>query len=107
MTPIAELSLDLDGETDCVAVRLFAPERLIGEPGWRCRYEIDEPFGCYREAYGEWSLQAVALAIKALSSDLYGSDVYLEGRLGVAGELGGYLGIPAPNAFLKKAPFPF
>lgn len=107
MIVIAELPLELAGSKEHLTARLFAPEKLDDGPGWRCRYEIGEPIGCGRDIYGEWSLQALSLAIKNLSSDLYGSDEYKDGRLGVAGEYGGYLGIPAPNVFLDQAPYPF
>ncbi|WP_337187509.1 hypothetical protein [Phenylobacterium sp.] len=107
MTVIAELSLDLAGTTQKVTVRLFAPEELKDGPGWRCRYEIGEPISHDQDIYGEWSLQALMLALKGLSSDLYGSDEYKEGRLGIEGQFGGYLGIPAPNVFLNQAPYPF
>jgi hypothetical protein len=107
MTVIAELSLDLAGAKEKVIVRLFAPERLEDAPGWRCRFEIGKPISYGRAIYGEWSLQALTLALKGLSSNLYGSDEYKEGRLGLEGEFKGYLGIPAPSAFLDQAPYPF
>ncbi len=52
-------------------------------------------------------MQALALALKGLSSALYGSEAYSAGQLGLYGEFGGYLGIPAPSIFLDEAPFPF
>ena len=107
MTVIAELSLDLAEEREKVAVRLFAPERLEEGPGWKCRFEIGEPIKYGRYIFGESSLQALVLAVKILSSELYGSDEYKTGVLGIDGEFRGYLGIPAPNVFLDKAPFPF
>ena len=107
MTIIAELPLDLAGREGTVAARLFAPERCAEGPSWICRFEIGEPFSYGLNVAGESSLQALALALKGLSSALYGSEAYSAGQLGIYGEFGGYLGIPAPSIFLDEAPFPF
>lgn len=47
------------------------------------------------------------LALRSLSSNLYGSEVYRSGQLGIHGEFGGDLSIPVTNLFLDIAPFPF
>ena len=107
MTPIAELDLDLADTSDKVRVRLFAPVAGAGPAPWTCRFEIGEPFDVSKDIVGETSFQALALALKGLSAVLYGSDIYKDGRLGVFGEFGGYLTIPAPNVMLDAAPFPF
>ena len=107
MTIIAELPLDLAGREGTVAARLFAPEWCAEGPSWICRFEIGEPFSYGLNVAGESSLQALALALKGLSSALYGSEAYSAGQLGLYGEFGGYLGIPAPSIFLDEAPFPF
>jgi len=103
MTIIAELALDFADSGDAVPVRLFAPEKR--ERSWVCRYEIADPIDHCLD--GESSLQALALAMKALSAALYGSAAYSSGKLGLYGQFGGYLGIPAPNVFLDEAPYPF
>lgn len=105
MTIIAELALDFAESGDAVSVRLFAPEKR--ERSWVCRYEIGDPIDHCLDVHGESSLQALALAMKALSAALYGSAAYRGGKLGLYGEFRGYLGIPAPNLFLDEAPYPF
>ena len=55
----------------------------------------------------ELSRYAPADTLKSLSSNLYGSEVYSCGQLGIYGEFGGDLTIPATNLFLDIAPFPF
>lgn len=107
MTIIAELPLDLAGHDGIVAARLFAPEQRAGGLGWTCRFEIGEPISYGLDIAGESSLQAVALALKGLAASLYGSEEYRTGKLGVYGEFGGFLGIPAPKIFLDEAPYPF
>ncbi|HEY8614775.1 DUF6968 family protein [Phenylobacterium sp.] len=105
MTIIAELALDFADSGDAVPVRLFAPEKP--ERSWVCRYEAANPIDHCLDVHGETSLQALALAIKALSAALYGSAAYRSGKLGLYGQFGGYPGIPAPNVFLDEAPYPF
>lgn len=107
MTVIAELPLDLAHTSDTMMVRLFAPEKRQGSLGWICRFEIGSPIGQALDVHGESSLQALSLALKGLSATLYGSDLYKTGQLGLYGEFGGYLGVPAPNVFLDEAPYPF
>lgn len=107
MTIIAELPLDLAGHEGTVAARLFAPEQCADGQGWTCRFEIGEPFSYGLEIAGESSLQAVVLALKGLAASLYGSDEYRSGKLGMYGEFGGFLGVPAPKIFLNEAPYPF
>lgn len=60
-----------------------------------------------RKVSGVSSLQALALGLKTLSAYLYGSDLYKNGELGVYGQFGASLAIPAPQAWLGRAPFPF
>ena len=107
MTLIAEQTLDLADGNRKVVVRLFAPTSRPGEPGWMCRFEIGQPISYSLSVQGETSLQALALALKGLSAALYGSELYIQGRLGFLGDFGSYLGIPAPQVFLDDAPFPF
>jgi hypothetical protein len=107
MTPIAELSLDLLDSSEKVRVRLFAPVHRPESSDWVCRFEIDGEIQHAMDIVGESSVQAIALALKGLSSDLYGSEAYRQGRLGAAGDFGGYLHLPAPHIFLDEAPYPF
>jgi hypothetical protein len=107
MNLVCEHRLDLKGSRQQVVARVYAPELPEAESSWRCRIEIDEPFNIERFVYGETSLQSLVLAISTMSAYLYGSESYKSGRLGSFGQFGGYLGIPAPGAFLDVAPFPF
>jgi hypothetical protein len=107
MNLTCEHGFDLKGESQKLIVRIYAPERCEDGPSWRCFFEIGPPFEYDMYIYGESSLQALALAISGLSATLYGSESYRSGLLGSFGHFGGYLGIPAPGAFLDVAPFPF
>jgi len=107
MNLICEHRLDLKGSRQQVVSRVYLPELPETETSWRCLFEIDAPFNLRRYIYGETGLQSLILAISAMSAYLYGSEVYKTGRLGSFGHFGGFLGIPAPGAFLDVAPFPF
>lgn len=52
-------------------------------------------------------MQALVLGLKTLAGYLYGSEAYREKRLGIGGEFGGNLFVPAPAEFLEDAPYPF
>jgi hypothetical protein len=105
MTVMAEQHLDLAGTSETVLVRLYAPEE--GAKSWICRFEIGSPIDHVMDIHGASGLQALALALSALSAVLYSTDLYRTGQLGAFGAFGGYLGIPAPNVFLDEAPYPF
>ena len=107
MGVIGELSLDLSPGSDKVIARLFAPEEQIQGELWVCRFEIGEPLDVSGDINGSTSLQSIALALQCLSAALYGSAEYRAGKLGIHGQLGGYLTIPAPGVVLDIAPFPF
>lgn len=107
MTEIAALDLDLSDTAEKVSVRLCAPEWDEEHGTWSCRFEISEPLDVERTIYGVSSLQALILGVKTLSAYLYGSDIYKNGELGVYGQFGGSLSIPAPQAMFDRAPFPF
>ena len=105
MAAIAELSFDLSYTDQKMAARLFAP--IPEGRNWTCRFEIEDPIGVSREIYGASSMQALCLSLKTLAAYLYGSDLYKNGELGIYGEFGGSLSLPAPQEFLKDAPYPF
>lgn len=107
MTPIAEIALDLTYTDTKVWARVYAPARTASEDEWSCAFKITEPFAIERTIYGASSLQALVLALKALSSYLYGSEAYQTKQLGIGGEFGGNLSFPAPSILHDTAPFPF
>lgn len=107
MGAIGELHLDLSRTNQKVIARLFAPEERLPGELWVCRFEIGEPINISGEMNGSTSLQSIALALQCLSAALYGSAEYKAGNLGIFGEFGGYLTIPAPRVVLETAPFPF
>ncbi|MBS0331495.1 MAG: hypothetical protein JSS35_01885, partial [Proteobacteria bacterium] len=74
---------------------------------WACVFEIDQPISVRQAVFGVSSLQALTLALKTMSAYLYGSDLYERGELGIYGQFGGSLSIPAPKEMLDIAPFPF
>jgi hypothetical protein len=107
MSVIGELILELSPTNDKVIARLFAPEERIRDELWVCRFEIGEPINVRGDMNGSTSLQSIALALQCLSAALYGSAEYKAGQLGIFGEFGGYLTIPAPRVALDIAPYPF
>jgi hypothetical protein len=52
-------------------------------------------------------MQALVLGLKILAVYLYGSEAYRNKQIGIGGEFGANLYIPAPSEFLNDAPFPF
>jgi hypothetical protein len=107
MSEIAAVEFDLSYTAAKMGVRVFAPEWNAELEMWSCTFEIDDPIALRRDIRGISSLQALLLAMKTLSAYLYGSDLYKRGELGVYGQFGGSLSIPAPQVLLDSAPFPF
>lgn len=107
MNEIVAAEFDLSFTAARMRVRVFAPERNSALAMWSCTFEIGDPINVTREIYGASALQALFLAMKTLSAYLYGSDLYRRGELGVHGEFGNYLSIPAPKELLDIAPYPF
>jgi len=105
MGAIAEVAFDLAGSDEKVWARLFAPEQ--DGKDWTCTFEIDAPIDVRRTIYGVSSMQALVLGLKTLAVHLYGSEAYRSKQLGIGGEFGGNLYVPAPSEFLGEAPYPF
>lgn len=103
---VAEMTLDLINSDTGVGVRLFEPHELR-EGEWACLFEVDAPVELTRTIYGVSSMQALILALKTLSAYLYGSEEYRTGQIGIDGEFGGDLGLPATHWLLEVAPYPF
>src|SRR5881394_259666 len=99
MKPIAEVAFEIAGSNEKVWARLFAPEPHRDD--WACTFQIDAPIDVKRTIYGVSSMQALVLGLKTLATYLYGSDEYRDKRLGIGGEFGGNLFVPAPAEFLK------
>lgn len=107
MDLIAELELDLSYTEEKMRARIFRPVHDPEQDVWSCIIEIDDPIGLQRQIYGVSSMQALLLGLKTLSAHLYGSDLYRNGELGLHGQFGGNLSLPAPEVMLDRAPFPF
>jgi hypothetical protein len=107
MAPIAEVALDLSYTKGKMWARIYPPEQEEVSGDWSCSFEIDAPISIRRTIYGVSSLQALVLALKTMAAHIYGSDAYRNKELGIDGEFGGNLSIPAPAVLLDIAPFPF
>lgn len=107
MAVIAELEFDLSYSEEKMSLRIFQPMRDPELDAWTCAFEIDPPIRTRREIRGESSLQALVLALKTASAYLYGSELYRNKELGLYGQFGGRLSIPATEMFLDIAPYPF
>ena len=107
MEVIAEAIFDLANRSEKVTLRIFKPYLDEEFNGWSCIFEFSPPMKLSQSIHGESSLQALVLAVKMAASHLYGSDFYRAGQLGVFGDFGGDLSIPAPSLFLDIAPYPF
>ena len=103
---VAEAKLDLLDSDRRMGVRLFKPQE-VREDEWACTLEIDAPIELTRTIHGVSSMQALILALKTLSAYLYGSEEYRAGRLGIDGEFGGDLGLPATHWLHEVASYPF
>lgn len=107
MDPIADVEFDLSYTDEKMPARVYAPQRDHASEDWACTFEIGAPISVQRAIYGVSSMQALLLALKAMAAHLYGSEVYRNRELGIFGEFGGDLHIPAPAVFLDEAPYPF
>jgi hypothetical protein len=107
MVPVAEVAFDIVESDEKMWARVYVPERHPSSEDWACTFEIGPPMAITRTIYGVSSMQALILGLKILAAYLYGSPLYQEKRLGIHGEFGGDLSIPAPSAFLNDSPFPF
>ena len=105
--PVAEIAFDLSDSDEKMWVRLHAPEQARSGADWACTFEIDAPISVRRTIYGVSSLQAMALALKVMAAYLYGSEAYANKQIGLGGEFGGNLSVPAPSELLSVAPYPF
>lgn len=85
-----------DGDTK-IEVRIFSPQQQKPS-GWSCRYEIDWPRGRKAmEAGGADSIQALAIALSMIGTDIYTSSYHESGNLFYAAPGRGY-GFPVPNS---------
>jgi hypothetical protein len=107
MEVIARTKLDARGSDRGIEVRIFKPIFNKDHDVWSCRIEVDPPISFYIDINGADSLQSLVLALRAVSSCLYGSELYRKSLIGMNGEFGGNLFLPAPHDLLGIAPFPF
>lgn len=107
MTVIAEVEFDLAYSDAKMALRIFQPIKVPEFDSWICSFEIDDPIDVQRDIGGGSSLHALVLALKTASAYLYGSDFYKDQQIGLHGQFGGRLTIPATEMFLDVAPYPF
>ena len=107
MTVIAEAQFDIADSEEKLLARLHAPEFWEASGNWSCRFEVSGALETSLEAHGTSSLQALALGLKGLSATVYALNLFRSGRLGIWGEFGRDLGIPAPSTYQDFAPFPF
>jgi hypothetical protein len=105
--PIVEEFFDLADTDEKLRLRIYGP-LPDKDTTWVCSVQLSRPFDIDRDVYGAGSLQALVLAMKHLSSMLYGTPAWREGKLRAFGaESSGYLGLPAPTSYLYFAPYPF
>jgi len=103
----AEASFDLANTSDKMTLRIGRPYFDQADQNWCCTFELSRPLEVSRTIYGEYSFQALLLALKTASAYLYGSKLYRDGQIGIFGQFGGYLNMPAPKEFMDVAPYPF
>jgi len=106
MDPIAHAEFDIVDSPN-MGLTFFKPRLHTDKHAWGCEFEFGAPLNKTETVFGENSLQALLLALKIASTILYGSDLYKEKRIGVFGDIGGKLILPATQALLEVAPYPF
>ena len=106
-TAIAELSIEVKGARSPMKFAIHKPRWIKRMNAWGCRVTFSRPFEISTMIYGENSTQALVLALKFASVSLYSSRLYKQKKLGLYGEYGRELGIPALRTLLDIAPYPF
>lgn len=104
--PMGEYTFELSDPRHPVCVRIFAPELSEGN-AWRCRAQIDHPFGIDQYALGRSGFEALWRALCLIGGELYGSPLWRGGKLGTLEAPGEFLGLPPPTslAFLTRHSF--
>lgn len=105
-SPIAEAEFDIQGG-EKMTLTIFKPRFDSVRRAWGCRLRFNAPLDTQRTIFGENGLQSLVLALKIAATILYASELYKNKQIGVFGEFGGSLILPAPHALLNSAPFPF
>jgi hypothetical protein len=106
-TAIAELKIDVKGARAPMRFAIYKPRWIKRMNAWGCRITFGKPFDTSMMSYGEDSTQALVHALKTASVSLYSSRLYKQKKLGLYGEYGRELGIPALHMLLDIAPYPF
>jgi hypothetical protein len=105
--PIVDEQFAIADSDKKLRVRIYAPVLDEGTT-WACRIQLSSPIDVDRDAFGEGSLQALALALEQVSALLYSHPLWREGKLRAFGAgPRSYLGLPAPTMYHDFAPFPF
>lgn len=107
MRIVAEHALDLSYSDEKVWARIYEPVLDPDGSTWASAIEISAPLSRRHSVCGASSLQALILAMKVLSIELYAVHGYREKKLGWKGQFGGDLGLPAVDVFLNDAPYQF
>lgn len=106
-TAIAELRIDVKGARSPMKFAIHKPRWIKRMNAWGCRVTFGRPFEISTMIYGVDSTQALVLALKFASVSLYSSKLYKQKKLGLYGEYGRALSIPALHMLLGIAPYPF
>jgi hypothetical protein len=104
--PIAQAEFDIRDGTK-MTLAIFKPRFDSAQRVWGCKFHLSAPLDVERIIFGENALQSLVLALKIAATTLYASELYKNKDLGIFGEFGGSLLLPAPHTLLDIAPFPF
>ena len=106
MELIAKTRFDLRNSHTGMEFRIYKPVFDSDFDAWSCRIEIDEPINVQLSLRGSDSMHALILALRHASTYIYGSDLYRQKLIGIDGQYGGNLFLPAPETLLDIAPYP-
>jgi hypothetical protein len=106
-TAIAQLKIDVKGARAPMKFAIYKPRWVKRMNAWGCRISLSKPLDISMVIYGVNSTQALVLALKIASANLYSSRLYKQKKLGLYGKYGRELGIPALHTLLDIAPYPF
>jgi hypothetical protein len=94
--PIVACDFDIKDSREVVRLSIFKPHPATEGPEWVCRVRLAGLRERDHLVRGVNALQALLLAQYLAASELYNSDLYRDGRLGLFGEFGGDLLLTKP-----------